>query len=125
MTTRVTIGLMYYTMTLPRRDDDNAERVEARVSVGGPSTSRGARHPGGYMCRVPSSTALVLQPRYPFKCPTARRRPSGIAGIIILSRRPAHESRPLYPFDRVSILFVPLNTFVSLPFRIYYIPIHN
>lgn len=44
---------------------------------------------GGYMCRVPSSTVPVPQPRDPFKCPTARRRPPGIAGIIILSRRPA------------------------------------
>jgi hypothetical protein len=53
---------VYHAMMLPRRDDDSAECAEARVSVGGPSASRGARHPGGYMCRVPVSTARSFLP---------------------------------------------------------------
>jgi len=56
--------------------------VQARVA--------GARHPGGYMCRVPSS----IDPRSPstrsFQVPDGTSsRPPGIAGIIILSRQPA------------------------------------
>lgn len=93
--TRVAIGLVYYAMTLPGCDDDDAECVEARVSVGGLCASRGARHPGGLHV---SGTRLDRSPfrrlRNPFKCLTARRRPPGIAGIIILSRRTARENRP-------------------------------
>lgn len=88
--TRVVIGLVYYAMTLPGCDDDGAECIQARVSVGG----RGACHPGGLHV---SGTRLDRLPfpclQDPFKCLTARRRPPGIAGIIILYRRTARENR--------------------------------
>lgn len=62
--------------------------VHARVA--------GARHPGGYMCRVPGSTdSPRSSPMGSFQVPDGTPpRPPGIAGIIILSRRPARQSRP-------------------------------
>jgi len=90
--TRVAIGLMYYAMTLPGREDDNAECLEARVSVGGLCASRRCSPPGGLHVL---GTRLHRPPRSPptgsFQVPDGTpSRPPGIAGIIILSRRPAH-----------------------------------
>lgn len=89
-------------------DDDGAECVGARVSVGGPSESW-CSPPGGL--HVSGTRGLTVpRSRDPFKCPTtACRRPPGIAGIIILSR---HKSRSLdiLQFARVGSFKV-----ISLP----------
>lgn len=67
-----------------------AQNVSRLVSpLGVCARVAGARHPGGYMCRVPGSTD---SPRTPptgsFQVPDdTPSRPPGIAGIIILSRR--------------------------------------
>lgn len=60
--TRVAIGLMYYAMTLPGRNDDGAECLEARVSVGGPCASRRCSPPGGLHV---SGTRLHRLPPFP------------------------------------------------------------
>lgn len=65
---------MYYAMTLPGRDDDDAECLEARVSVGGPCASRRCSPPGGlHVSGTRLHRSPVPRPRDPFKCPTARR----------------------------------------------------
>lgn len=71
------------TMMLRKRDDDGAECVEARVSVGGPSASRDARHPGGL--HVSGTRPGRLHPAPSGILSSARRhavRSPGIAGIV-------------------------------------------
>lgn len=64
--TRVVIGLVYYAMTLPGCDDDDAECVEARVSVGG----RGACPPGGATCvGYPARSTPLSLPSGSFQVP--------------------------------------------------------
>jgi len=92
--TRVAIGLMYYAMTLPGREDDNAECLEARVSVGGLCARRRCSPPGGLHVLGTRLHRLVPRPRDPFKCPTARRPDPQELLELLFYRGDSPENRP-------------------------------